>query len=174
MGKRIPAAINPLGSVDPFPTWEKPDRRSKAIFKEPNKNSSSGGLYVKRTYVDIPEQFPPGTTRRPFSDAVLIGDTLYTSGRIGVNLQTGELPEDPAVEARLLMDNLRAVLAGAGMTMDDVVQMHVYTTDISLNTLFNEVYFTYFEGNLPARSFIACKQLLLDARFELTAIAIKS
>ena len=129
---------------------------------------------MMRRYVDIPEQFPPGTTRRPFSDAVLVGDTLYTSGRIGVDLQTDKLPENPAAEARLLMENLRAVLEAAGMTMDDVVQMHVFTTDISLNALFNDVYFTYFKGNLPARSFIACKQLLFDARFELTAIAVKS
>lgn len=129
---------------------------------------------MKRTYVDIPEQFPPGTTRRPFSDAVVAGDTLYTSGRIGVDLKTGNLPEDPAAEARLLMENLRTILKAAGMSMDDVVQLHVFTTDISLNALFNEVYFTYFKGNLPARSFIACKQLLLNARFELTAIAVKS
>ena len=110
----------------------------------------------------------------PFSDAVLVGNTLYVSGRIGFKPGTLELPEDVSEEVRNLLDELRQVLELADMLMDDLVHVTVYTPDVSLFDTFNRVYKTYFEEELPARAFIGSGSLLLGARFEVVAIAAKS
>ena len=118
------------------------------------------------------ETLPPGVTRKPFSDAVRAGKTLYVSGRIGLDPSTGKPPEDVADEARALMENLKGVLDVAGMTMDDLVQVTIYSPDVSLYAAFNDVYLSYFDGDLPARAFLGSGPLLFGARFELTAIAV--
>ncbi len=109
----------------------------------------------------------------PFSDAVLAGNTLYLSGRIGFKPGTMELPEDESEEARNLLDEIRRVLEQADMLMDDLVQVIVYTPDVSLFDTFNRVYKSYFDEDLPARAFIGSGPLLLGARFEVVAIAAK-
>jgi 2-iminobutanoate/2-iminopropanoate deaminase len=109
----------------------------------------------------------------PFSDAVQVGNTLYVSGRIGFQPGTMAVPEDPSEEVRNLMDGLRAVLDQAGWKMNDVVQVQVYTPDVSLFDTFNRVYVTYFESDLPARAFLGSGKLLMGARFELVAIAAR-
>jgi 2-iminobutanoate/2-iminopropanoate deaminase len=118
------------------------------------------------------EALPPGVTRKPFSDAVRAGKTLYVGGRIGLDPATGKPPLGDADEARALMENLKAVLDAAGMTMNDLVQVTVFSPDVSLYGVFNDVYLSYFDGALPARAFIGSGPLLFGARFELTAIAV--
>jgi reactive intermediate/imine deaminase len=110
---------------------------------------------------------------RPFDDAVRVGNTLYLAGRIGTDASTNKVPADAAAEARLVMDQIKSVLAQEGMTMDDVVTVTVYCTDLSLYSTFNDVYRTYFTKGFPARAFIGSGSLLAGGRFEVQAIAVK-
>ena len=109
----------------------------------------------------------------PFSDAVMVGDTLYLSGNGGIDLATMTAPDDPKAEAHLLMENFQDVLALADMTLDDLVSVTVYCPDLSLYGDFNEVYRSYFDGDFPARAFIGSGPLLFGMRFEMQAIAVK-
>jgi enamine deaminase RidA (YjgF/YER057c/UK114 family) len=109
----------------------------------------------------------------PFSDAVLVDDTLYLSGNGGIDLATMQAPEDPKDEARLLMENFAATLALADMTLDDLVSVTIYSPDLSLYGDFNEVYRSYFEGDFPARAFIGSGPLLFGMRFEMQGIAAR-
>jgi reactive intermediate/imine deaminase len=123
----------------------------------------------ERRFFNLPNR-PPNLA---FSDAVLVGDTLYLSGRIGLDSKTGEAPSDVEQEIRLLMDGVKAVLAQAGMTMDDLVSLQIFCPDLSLYDRFNAIYRTYFSRELPARAFIGSGPLLRSGRFELMGIAAK-
>ena len=106
-----------------------------------------------------------------FSGAVQVGDTLYLSGMIG--LDNGQVPSTPEEEARLLMEQFKATLERVDMTMDDLVTVTIYCSDVAHYDAFNSVYRTYFSGNFPARAFIGSGTLLFEARFEMQGIAIK-
>jgi 2-iminobutanoate/2-iminopropanoate deaminase len=122
-----------------------------------------------RKHIDLPGK--PATL--PFSDAVLVGETLYLSGRIGFKPGTRELPATPEEEARNVLDQFKTVLAAAGMTMDDLVSVQVFCSDVSLFDQWNSVYATYFTKELPARAFLGSGPLLFGARFEMQGIAVK-
>lgn len=107
----------------------------------------------------------------PFSGAVRVDDTLYLSGSLG--LIDGKVPDDPADEARAVLDSIRGTLEAAGMTMDDLVSIQVFCSDVSHYGAFNAVYKTYFTKEYPARAFIGSGRLLFDARFEVQGIAVK-
>ncbi len=107
----------------------------------------------------------------PFSGAVLANDTLYVSGVLG--LIDGKVPDDPADEARAVMDAIKAQVEGAGMTMDDVVFVQIFCSDVSHYAAFNAVYRTYFTREYPARAFLGAGTLLFNARFEVLATAVK-
>jgi reactive intermediate/imine deaminase len=109
----------------------------------------------------------------PFSDAVLVGNTLYLSGAGGIDPATMSAPEDPRDEVRLLMENFVKTLAMAEMSLEDLVSVTVYCTDLSLYGVFNEVYASYFTDEFPARAFIGSGPLLFGMRFEMQAIAVK-
>ena len=110
---------------------------------------------------------------RPFSDAVRVGQTLYLAGRIGLDPATNKPPADAAAEVRTVMDQIKAVLAQEGMSMDDLVTVTVYCTDLGLYGTFNDVYRTYFTKGFPARAFIGSGPLLAGGRFEVQGIAVK-
>jgi 2-iminobutanoate/2-iminopropanoate deaminase len=111
----------------------------------------------------------------PFADAVLIDEkTLYLSGRIGVIPGTRSVPDSAEEEAHLVMQDLGSVLALAGMTLDDIVTLQIFASDVSLWERFNAVYRTYFSGQLPPRAFLGSGVLLFGARFEVQGIAVKS
>ena len=114
---------------------------------------------------------PGRTTQAPFSDAVLAGDTLYLAGRLG--LDNGQVPDDPQQEARNALDQIQAVLAEAGMTMNDLVTVQVFCSDVAFFSDFNAVYTSYFTADPPARAFVGSGTLLRDARFEVTGIAVR-
>ena len=80
----------------------------------------------------------------PFSDAALVGNTLYISGKGGFLSGTRTVPEDPKEEARLLMEDFKTTLERVDMTMVDLVYVTVYCSDLSLYSNFNEVYRSYF------------------------------
>jgi len=122
-----------------------------------------------RKYVDLPGK----SVQAPFSDAVLIGNTLYLAGRIGLDPKTGKAPDKIEDEIKLLLDGEKDVLAQAGMTMDDLVYVQISSTDLSLFDKFNAIYKTYFTKEFPARQFVGVGSLLRGGHFELQAIAVK-
>jgi len=108
----------------------------------------------------------------PFSDAVLVGNTLYVAGTVGFD-QNGKPPASAEEEARLAMDGVKRVLESQGMVMDDLVLVQVYCTDFSLYDKFNGVYRTYFHEHFPARAFLVVASLIRGAHFEVTGVAVK-
>jgi len=129
----------------------------------------SAALADERSYIGGRSASDEGVP--PFSGAVMVGDTLYLSGSLG--LVDGKVPEDPADEARAVLDAIKGSLEAAGMTMDDLVSVQIYCSDVSHYGAFNAVYRTYFTREYPARAFIGAGTLLFDARFEVMAIAVK-
>jgi len=115
------------------------------------------------------------TTRSnlPFSDAVWHGNTLYLSGHIGLDPKTARPPDSADAEARLVMDGVKRTLESAGLTMDDLLSVQIFCSDVTLFETFNVVYRTYFKGEFPARAFLGSGPLLFDARFEVQGIAGK-
>ncbi len=108
-----------------------------------------------------------------FSNGVLVGETLYVAGHLGLDPKTNQPPATPEEEARLVLDEVKATLARANMTMDDLVQVTVFCPDVALWQKFNGVYRGYFGKDFPARAFIGSGPLLLGARFEVQGIAVK-
>jgi 2-iminobutanoate/2-iminopropanoate deaminase len=124
---------------------------------------------AKRRYINLPGKNPS----LPFSDAVIVGDTMYLSGRIGIDPKTGQAPADIDQEIKLLLDGVKAVLAEGGMTMDDLVSVQIFCPDLSLFDKFNAAYRTYFKGELPARAFIGSGPILRGGHFEVVGVARK-
>ena len=112
------------------------------------------------------------STALPFSGAVLAGNTLYLSGTIGLD-ENQQVPATPEAEARLVLNNMRLTLEAAGMTMDDLVSVQVFCSDVAHYAAFNAVYRTYFTREFPARAFVGVGTLLFEARFEVQGIAVK-
>jgi 2-iminobutanoate/2-iminopropanoate deaminase len=112
------------------------------------------------------------TTALPFSGAVWVGNTLYLSGAIG-RTPDRRIPDTAEEEARLVLNNVRAILEHAGLTMDDLVSVQVFCSDVSHFDAFNRVYRTYFTQEFPARAFIGSGPLLFGARFEVQGIAAR-
>jgi 2-iminobutanoate/2-iminopropanoate deaminase len=109
----------------------------------------------------------------PFSDAVWHGNTLYLCGHIGLDPETGRPPSTAEEEARLVLDGVKRTLEAAGLTMDNLLSVQIFCSDVALFDKFNVVYRTYFPGEFPARAFLGSGNLLFDARFEVQAIAGK-
>ena len=129
---------------------------------------SSAALAADVSYVN---GRAPGDSGPPFSGAVMVDDTLYVSGALG--LVDGKVPEDPADEARAVLDSIKGSLEAAGMTMDDIVVVQIFCSDVAHYGVFNEVYASYFTSTFPARAFIGSGKLLFDARFEVMVTAVK-
>ncbi len=111
-------------------------------------------------------------TALPFSGAVLVGNTLYLSGTIGLD-ENQQVPSTPEAEARLVLNNMQRTLEAAGMTMDDLVSVQVFCSDVAHYAAFNAVYRTYVTREFPARAFLGAGTLLFEARFEVQGIAVK-
>jgi 2-iminobutanoate/2-iminopropanoate deaminase len=109
----------------------------------------------------------------PYSNAVLVGDTLYLAGSIGIDPKTGAPPADVREEVKIVMDGMKQRLEMVGMSMDDLVSVQVFCPDLSLYDEFNAIYRTYFKEHFPARAFIGSGPLLLGGHFEVMGIAVK-
>ncbi len=133
---------------------------------------SSSLLWAQETRSYINGRTAADSDVPPFSGAVLIGDTLYLSGTIGLD-ENNEVPDDPAEEARLVMNSIKANIEAAGMTMDDIVVIQVFCSDVIHYQAFNDVYRTFFTKEFPARAFLGAGTLLFNARFEVQGIAVK-
>jgi 2-iminobutanoate/2-iminopropanoate deaminase len=124
-----------------------------------------------RKYIVKPR---PATMKAlPFSDGVLVGNTLYIAGHIGLDAKTDAPPASAEDEARLVMDGVKQTVESAGLTMDDVVSVQIFCTDLKLYDTFNAVYKTYFHGDFPVRAFLGAASLVRGARFEVLGIAVK-
>ena len=124
-----------------------------------------------RKYIVNPR---PGDTKSlPFSDAVVVGNTLYIAGHIGLDPKTAQAPADAELEAHLVMDGIKKTVENAGFSMDDIVSVQIFCTDLKLYDTFNNVYKTYFHGDFPARAFIGTDKLLRNGHYEVLGIAIK-
>jgi reactive intermediate/imine deaminase len=108
----------------------------------------------------------------PFSKARALGDTLYISGQIGMNV-SGQFPQDTSfpAETRQVMENIGQLLQEQQLGFDDLVNVTIYLTDMDHYTEANEVYRQYFASVFPARVCIAVKELPLHARIEISGVA---
>jgi reactive intermediate/imine deaminase len=116
----------------------------------------------------------PGEVRGlPFSSAVRVGNTLYLSGQIGNVPGTRQLADTGiAGQTRQALENIKAVLASAGSSLDRAVKCTVFLADIKDYAAMNTVYATYFPKDPPARSTVAGSGLALGARVEIECLAV--
>jgi len=109
----------------------------------------------------------------PYSQAVRSGDTVYLSGQVALDPASGLLIEgDVQAQARRAFDNLRAVCEAAGGSMDDVVRVGLYLTDLDQFATVNAVMGEYFDAPYPARSTIEVSALPRGAQFEVDAVMV--
>lgn len=111
----------------------------------------------------------------PYNQAVLSGNTLYTSGQIAFNPETGDLVlDDIKTETKQVMDNMKAVLEAAGMCFENVVKSSIFISDMNNFTQINKVYGSYFdEATAPARETVQVARLPKDVNVEISMIAVK-
>lgn len=107
----------------------------------------------------------------PYSQAIATGNMLFISGQIPVNPATGEIPEGIKAQTEQSISNIKAILAEAGMTMDNVVKTTVFLADMSLFVPMNEVYASHFTAPYPTRSAVAVKELPKQVLVEIETIA---
>ena len=109
----------------------------------------------------------------PYSQGVIVGDFVYTSGQIPLNPVTGELFTDIKLATKQSMENIKAILEEAGTSLNNVVKTSIFLKDLNDFEAVNEVYGTYFIENKPARSCVQVAKLPKDAVIEIEAIAVK-
>lgn len=108
----------------------------------------------------------------PYSQAVQIGDMLYTSGQIPLNPQTMEIEsDDVAAQTKQVMENIKAVLAAADTNLESVIKCTIFLADMNDFAKVNEVYGAYFTQNPPARSCVEVARLPRDVKVEIECIA---
>ncbi len=148
-----------------FPTFA-------ALFSVALVSAVSADLSALEVRRFIDPRFAADATALPFSGAVQIGNTLYLSGTIGLD-ENQQVPSTPEAEARLVLNSMQSTLEAAGLTMDDLVSVQVFCSDVAHYAAFNAVYSTYFTREFPARAFVGVGTLLFEARFEVQGIAVK-
>lgn len=111
----------------------------------------------------------------PYSQGIQAGDLLFLSGQLPICPEKGEIvAEDIEGQTEQSLENVRAILASAGCSMDDVVKTTVFLKDIADFAQMNSVYARFFqEGNYPARSAVQVAALPKDARVEIEVVALK-
>ena len=110
----------------------------------------------------------------PYSQGILFGSTLYCSGQIGIDPNTGELVEG-GIEAETdqVLKNLGAILRAANMDYQDVVMATIFLTDLDGYSAMNQVYARYFDVAPPARQAVEVDRIPADANVEISVVAIK-
>lgn len=109
----------------------------------------------------------------PYSQAVLVDDTLYVSGNIPVNPATGDVADGIVNQSKQVFENMKAVLNEAGMDFENVVKTTAFITDLSNFATFNEIYASYFVAPYPARSCVEVSKLPKNVLVEVECIAKK-
>ena len=109
----------------------------------------------------------------PYSQGIIVGDFVYTSGQLPINPVTGVLETDIKVATKQSMENVKAILEEAGTSFENVVKTSIFLKDLNDFAAVNEVYGTYFTENPPARSCVQVAKLPKDAVIEIEVIATK-
>lgn len=110
----------------------------------------------------------------PYSQAVLAGNTLYVSGNIALDPETGELiNENITEETHAVMKNMEAILRAAGFSFSDVVKCTIFIKDMGQFSTINEAYGQYFKTNPPARETVEVSKLPKNVNVEISCIAVK-
>jgi 2-iminobutanoate/2-iminopropanoate deaminase len=110
----------------------------------------------------------------PYSQAILVGKTLYISGQIAINPETGQMDTlNIETELRRVLSNLEAVLKEAGMTYENVVKATIFTTDLKNYKLINTIYGEHFKEKPPARETVQVSALPAGAHVEISCVAVK-
>ena len=111
----------------------------------------------------------------PYNQAVLVGNTLYTSGQIALHPKTMQLVTDTIEEeTKQVMENMKAVLAAADMTFENVIKASIFISDMHNFAKINTVYATYFnEDTAPARETVEVANLPKFVNVEISMIAVK-
>lgn len=109
----------------------------------------------------------------PYSQAVLVDDTLYVSGNIPVNPATGDVADGIVNQSNQVFENMKAVLNEAGMGFENVMKTTAFLTELSNFATFNEIYASYFVAPYPARSCVEVSKLPKNVLVEVECIAKK-
>ena len=116
---------------------------------------------------------PPGTPEGlPFSNGILVGNTLYVAGSQGTDAN-GKLEDGIEAQTRAALESIQKIVQGGGMTMGNVVAVNVYLADIKEFGKMNSVYKTFFPDPKPTRTTVQVAGLVNGARIEISAIAVK-
>lgn len=109
----------------------------------------------------------------PYSQGILVGNMIYTSGQLPIDPETGEMVgHEIALQTRMCLKNVRAILEEAGSNMDKIVKTTVFLSDMANFAKMNEVYKEFFSGDYPARSAFQVARLPKDALVEIEVVAL--
>ncbi|SFN56281.1 RidA family protein [Proteiniclasticum ruminis] len=109
----------------------------------------------------------------PYSQAIIVGTMIYTSGQLPIDPETGEMvAHEIALQTRTCLKNVKAILEEAGSNMDKIVKTTVFLSDMANFVKMNEVYKEFFSGDFPARSAFQVARLPKDALVEIEVVAI--
>lgn len=109
----------------------------------------------------------------PYSQAIIAGTMIYTSGQLPIDPETGEMvANDITLQTRMCLKNVKAILEEAGSNMDKIVKTTVFLSDMGNFIKMNEVYKEFFSGDFPARSAFQVARLPKDALVEIEVMAI--
>lgn len=109
----------------------------------------------------------------PYSQAIEANGMIFVSGQLPIDAATGNMAVSIEDQARQSLENIKYILAEAGLTMDHIVKTTVFLNDMSAFAEMNKVYATYFDGSFPARSAFAVKELPKGASVEIECIAVR-
>lgn len=108
----------------------------------------------------------------PYNQAVKAGNLLFVSGQVAIKPGTNDLANaDIIEETHQVLQNVKAILAKAGMDFNNIVKTTIFLSDMELFSQVNEIYAKYFEGDFPARETVAVKGLPKNANVEISVIA---
>lgn len=108
----------------------------------------------------------------PYSQAILANGTLYISGQIALNAAGDMVQSDIAAETTQVMENIKAILAAAGLSVENIVKSSIFVKDLGNFGAINEVYGKYFTSEPPARETVEVSKLPKDANVEISVIAV--
>jgi 2-iminobutanoate/2-iminopropanoate deaminase len=109
----------------------------------------------------------------PYSQAIQVGDLIFTAGQLGLDPATGDLAgEDVATQTRQALKNIRAILEEAGAGMNQIVKTSIFVEDMADFQTVNAIYAEFFENAPPARSTVEVAALPLGGRVEIEAVAV--
>lgn len=107
----------------------------------------------------------------PYVQAQKIGDWLFTSGQLGIDVVKGGLADGVEAQAHAAMKNLGSILAAAGANYDNIVKTTIFVKDLADFAAVNQVYASYFAGDYPARSCVQVAALPMGGLVEIEAVA---